>query len=224
MQAALSPLFGRLSDVLERKYLAAGPPLVAFAGAAISARAESMEMLVGGGILIGATLSTISIVQAIPSEILPLKYRPIAQGLCGIAGTIGGLYVSPYPPRLLPFPANAHVCLKGRTPRRRRGNRHEPEWLALDLLDPSRPPRRHILGLPPLLLAPKEQGVSQDDAERVHLDLRPRGLGAIYARRGADFAWAKLGGRSVPVGGRACCGAAYYWACDACSVWPLRLV
>lgn len=91
MQAALSPLFGRLSDVLERKYLAAGPPLVAFAGAAISARAESMEMLVGGGILIGTTLSTISIVQAIPSEILPLKYRPIAQGLCGIAGTIGGL-------------------------------------------------------------------------------------------------------------------------------------
>lgn len=91
MQAVLSPVFGRLSDVLERKYLAAGPPLIAFAGAAISARATSMEMLVGGGILIGTTLSTISIVQAIPSEILPLKYRPIAQGFCGMGGTIGGL-------------------------------------------------------------------------------------------------------------------------------------
>lgn len=91
MQAVLSPLFGRLSDVLERKYLAGVPPLIAFVGAVISAKATSMNMLVGGGILIGTTLSTISIVQAIPSEILPLKYRPIAQGFCGMAGTIGGL-------------------------------------------------------------------------------------------------------------------------------------
>lgn len=76
MQAVLSPVLGRLSDVLERKYLATLPPLIALAGAAISARPTSMKALVGGGILIGTTLSTISIVQAIPSEILPLKYRP----------------------------------------------------------------------------------------------------------------------------------------------------
>jgi len=69
MQSVLSPFVGRLSDVLDRKYLAAVPPLIAFVGAVISARANSMAMLVGGGVLIGVTLSTIAIVQAIPSEV-----------------------------------------------------------------------------------------------------------------------------------------------------------
>lgn len=91
MQAVLSPIVGRLSDVLNRKWLAIIPPLIAFVGAVISAKATSMTELIVGGILIGATLSTISILQAIPSEILPLRYRPIAQGLAGIGGTVGGL-------------------------------------------------------------------------------------------------------------------------------------
>ncbi|KAM5349777.1 hypothetical protein ACJ41O_006282 [Fusarium nematophilum] len=91
MQSVLSPIVGRLSDVLDRKYLASVPPLIAFAGAVISAKATSMSMLIGGGILIGTTLSTIAIVQAIPSEILPLKYRAIANGLAFIGGAIGGI-------------------------------------------------------------------------------------------------------------------------------------
>ncbi|KAK7035759.1 MFS general substrate transporter [Favolaschia claudopus] len=91
MQSVLSPVIGRLSDVLDRKYLAGVPPLVAFAGAVISAKAESMAVLIGGGVLIGTTLSTISIVQAIPSEILPLKYRALANGFAFLAGSFGGL-------------------------------------------------------------------------------------------------------------------------------------
>lgn len=91
MQSVLSPIVGRLSDVLDRKYLASVPPLIAFVGAVISAKATSMGMLIGGGILIGTTLSTISIVQAIPSEILPLKYRAIANGLAFIGGSLGGM-------------------------------------------------------------------------------------------------------------------------------------
>ncbi|KUI64223.1 Putative HC-toxin efflux carrier TOXA [Cytospora mali] len=91
MQSVLSPIIGRLSDVLDRKYLAAGPPLIAFVGAIISAKATSMKMLIGGGILIGITLSTIAIVQAIPSEILPLKYRALANGFAFMGGAIGGL-------------------------------------------------------------------------------------------------------------------------------------
>lgn len=91
MQSVLSPIVGRLSDVLDRKYLAAVPPLIAFIGAVISAKATSMAMLIVGGILIGTTLSTISIVQAIPSEILPLKFRALANGLAFIAGSLGGL-------------------------------------------------------------------------------------------------------------------------------------
>jgi hypothetical protein len=30
------------------------------------------------------------VIQSIPSEILPLKYRPLANGLAGVAGVLGG--------------------------------------------------------------------------------------------------------------------------------------
>lgn len=93
MQSALSPMVGRLSDVLDRKYMATLPPIVAFVGAVISAKATSMNMLIGGGILIGVTLPTIAIVQAIPSEILPLKFRALANGFAFLGGAVGGLYV-----------------------------------------------------------------------------------------------------------------------------------
>lgn len=91
MQSVLSPIVGRLSDVLDRKYLAAIPPLIAFVGAVVSAKATSMAMLIGGGILIGTTLSTIAIVQAIPSEVLPMKYRALANGFAFLGGAVGGL-------------------------------------------------------------------------------------------------------------------------------------
>lgn len=67
MQSVLSPVVGRLSDVLDRRYLASLPPLVAFAGAMLSAKATTTNELIVGGILIGFTLSTIAIVQSIPS-------------------------------------------------------------------------------------------------------------------------------------------------------------
>lgn len=91
MQAVLSPIVGRLSDVVDRRYLASVPPLIAFAGAVMSAKAQSMATLIGGGILIGVTLSTISIVQAIPAEVLPMKFRPLANGFAFVAGSLGGL-------------------------------------------------------------------------------------------------------------------------------------
>lgn len=94
MQSVLSPIVGRLSDVLDRKYIASVPPLIAFVGAVISAKATSISMLIGGGILIGATLATIAIVQAIPSEILPLKHRALANGFAYMGGAIGGMFVS----------------------------------------------------------------------------------------------------------------------------------
>ncbi|KAK5163112.1 uncharacterized protein LTR77_010896 [Saxophila tyrrhenica] len=91
MQSVLSPIVGRLSDVLDRKYMASIPPLIAFMGACICAKATSMKMLIGGGIPIGVTLATISIVQAIPAEVLPLKYRALANGFAFLGGAVGGL-------------------------------------------------------------------------------------------------------------------------------------
>ncbi|KAK7749249.1 hypothetical protein SLS62_008328 [Diatrype stigma] len=91
MQSVLSPIVGRLSDVTDRKLLAVAPPLVATAGAVMSATARSMAVLIGGGVLIGATLSTISILHAITPEILPLKYRTLASGFNFMGGAVGGL-------------------------------------------------------------------------------------------------------------------------------------
>lgn len=67
------------------------PPLIAFVGAVISATAGSMSTIIFGGVLIGVTLSTISIVQAIPSEILPLKYRAVANSAGFVGSGIGGI-------------------------------------------------------------------------------------------------------------------------------------
>ena len=58
MQSVLSPIVGRLSDVVDRKYMAAIPPLIAFVGAVISAKAGSMAQLIGGGIIVGSSLLT----------------------------------------------------------------------------------------------------------------------------------------------------------------------
>lgn len=115
MQSALSPMVGRLSDVLDRKWMATLPPLVAFAGAVISAKATSMDMLIGGGILIGVTLPTIAIVQAIPSEVLPLKFRALANGFAFLGGAVGGLYV----PHL---PSKPQLTIQCRIPRVRGSN------------------------------------------------------------------------------------------------------
>lgn len=91
MQSVLLPIVGRLSDVLDRKYLATVPPLMAFAGAVVFAKATLMLMIIGGGVLIGIMLSTISIVQAIPVEVLLLKYRVLTNGFAFIGGVVGGL-------------------------------------------------------------------------------------------------------------------------------------
>jgi MFS family permease len=91
MQSVLSPIVGRLSDVLDRKYLAIVPTVISFVGAIVSAKATSMSILIGGGILVGCTLSTISIVQAIPAEVLPLKFRALANGFAFLGGAFGGL-------------------------------------------------------------------------------------------------------------------------------------
>ncbi len=91
MQSVLSPIVGRLSDVLDRKWMVTIPPVIAAAGAAICAKSTDMSMLIGGGILIGTTLASISIVQSIPAEVLPMKYRPLANGMAFVGGAVGSL-------------------------------------------------------------------------------------------------------------------------------------
>ncbi|OCT48002.1 hypothetical protein CLCR_04088 [Cladophialophora carrionii] len=91
VQSVLCPIVGRLSDVIDRKYIASFQLTVAFVGSIVSARAESMNTLIGGGILIGVGLSSLGIIVAIPAEVLPLKYRAIANGANFLGGAFGGL-------------------------------------------------------------------------------------------------------------------------------------
>ncbi|KAF2474092.1 MFS general substrate transporter [Lindgomyces ingoldianus] len=91
MQSIFSPTVGRLSDVLDRKYMSSIPPLFAFAGAVISAKAQNMSMLIGGSILIGITLSTAPIIHAIQAEVLPLKYRAVANAFSFIGASVGSI-------------------------------------------------------------------------------------------------------------------------------------
>lgn len=93
MQAALNPILGRFSDVVDRKLLVVIPPLFAAAGSFIAAKADSMDMLIAGSVLTGVTLATIGTVQSIPAEVLPLKYRSIANGIAFLGGALGGTYV-----------------------------------------------------------------------------------------------------------------------------------
>lgn len=91
VQSVLCPIVGRLSDVIDRKYLSSFCFSVAFIGAVVSAKAESMNTLIGGGILIGVGLSCLGIIVAIPAEVLPLKFRAIANGANFLGGAFGGL-------------------------------------------------------------------------------------------------------------------------------------
>ena len=92
MQSVLCPVVGRLSDVVDRKYLACAQLTIAFVGSVVSAKAESMNELIGGGILVGVGLASLGIIVSIPSEVLPLKYRAIANGANFLGGAFGGLY------------------------------------------------------------------------------------------------------------------------------------
>ena len=67
------------------------PALLALAGSVLSAKATSMTDLIGGGILYGVSLATIGIVQTIPAEILPRKYRTVTNGISFLGGSTGGL-------------------------------------------------------------------------------------------------------------------------------------
>ena len=91
VQSVMCPIVGRLSDVIDRKYLASFQLSVAFIGSIVSAKANSMNTLIGGGILIGVGLSSLGIVVAIPAEVLPLKFRAIANGANFLGGAFGGL-------------------------------------------------------------------------------------------------------------------------------------
>ena len=104
MQAAFSPALSHASDQLgQRKYWLILPQLPMIAGAFIASRAVSMPNLLAGQLLVGFGLATTPIAwvtrskfdalpdvlrrsYAAPSEILPRRYRPMAQAIINFGG------------------------------------------------------------------------------------------------------------------------------------------
>jgi MFS family permease len=77
MQAVISPLVSSISDTFQaRKLLLVGASVVSFVGAAIAPGSTNIYRLIGATILIGVGFSTVGLAFAVPSEILPRKWRP----------------------------------------------------------------------------------------------------------------------------------------------------
>ncbi|KAH6666677.1 fungal trichothecene efflux pump [Halenospora varia] len=68
---------GRLSDIFGRRYVILFGQLLTIIGGIVACTAKSMNQLIAGEVLLGASIGTISVAYAGMSEILPNKYRGI---------------------------------------------------------------------------------------------------------------------------------------------------
>ncbi|KEF57513.1 uncharacterized protein A1O9_05430 [Exophiala aquamarina CBS 119918] len=85
-QAVFAPLVSSISDVFQiRKGLMLGLIALSFIGAAIAPGSQSIYRLIGAQILISFGFSAAPLGYAIPSEILPRKWRPMGQVWINIA-------------------------------------------------------------------------------------------------------------------------------------------
>ena len=77
VQAVLGPVISNTSDVFQnRKLLLFGTATVSFVGAAVAAGSKEVSRLIVGQTLIGVGFAAVPLAYAVPSEILPRKWRP----------------------------------------------------------------------------------------------------------------------------------------------------
>lgn len=92
VQAVLGPIISLASDTFQaRKSLLVGSCLVSFVGSAIAPGSSSIGRLIAAQTLIGVGFSAVPLAYAVPSEILPRKWRPLAQGFCNVAAICAGI-------------------------------------------------------------------------------------------------------------------------------------
>ncbi|KAH8623781.1 hypothetical protein CUC08_Gglean012398 [Alternaria sp. MG1] len=76
VQAALGPFFSSVSDAFQiRKGIILGLVILAIIGSAIIPNSESIYRVVGGSIMIGFGLTSAPLSYAVPSEIVPRRWR-----------------------------------------------------------------------------------------------------------------------------------------------------
>ncbi|KAM0415883.1 hypothetical protein ACHAPT_013145 [Fusarium lateritium] len=65
---------------------------ICFIGSLLISRAVSMTMAIAGSLLVGVGSGSSSLLYAVASEIMPRRYRPIAQAGVNIANSLGGIF------------------------------------------------------------------------------------------------------------------------------------
>ncbi|KAE9376328.1 putative siderophore iron transporter [Stipitochalara longipes BDJ] len=90
VQAVVAPIISSASDTFQaRKLLLVGPAILSFIGAAIAPGSTNIYRLIGAQILIGFGFATVPLAYVVPSEILPRKWRPMAQACMNVAAALG---------------------------------------------------------------------------------------------------------------------------------------
>jgi MFS family permease len=73
----MSPLLAFISDAFQaRKLLLVGTTVIAFVGAAIAPGSGNIYRLIAAQTLLGFGFASSALAYAVPSEILPRKWRP----------------------------------------------------------------------------------------------------------------------------------------------------
>ncbi|KEF52257.1 uncharacterized protein A1O9_11497 [Exophiala aquamarina CBS 119918] len=92
VQAVLGPMISSVSDTFRvRKSILVGCCTAAFIGCAIAPGSHSIDRLIAAQTLIGVGFAVVPLAYAVPSEILPRKWRPLAQGFCNSAALLAGI-------------------------------------------------------------------------------------------------------------------------------------
>ncbi|OAL42841.1 MFS general substrate transporter [Pyrenochaeta sp. DS3sAY3a] len=92
VQAALGPIFSSISDVFQiRKSVIVCLVTLAFIGAAIIPHSKSIYQVIGGSIMIGFGLTAAPLSYAVPSEIVPRRWRSASQGFINMVGSLGAI-------------------------------------------------------------------------------------------------------------------------------------
>jgi MFS family permease len=77
VQAVLGPIISTASDTFQaRKLLLVGSCAISFIGACIAPGSSSIYRLIGANILVGVGFASVPLAYAVPSEILPRRWRP----------------------------------------------------------------------------------------------------------------------------------------------------
>ncbi|KAJ9633594.1 hypothetical protein H2204_006800 [Knufia peltigerae] len=92
VQVVLCPVLSSVADTFQvRKTLIVGSNVVSFIGAAIAPGSKDIYRLIAAQTLIGFGFATVPLIYCIPSEILPRKWRPMAQSIVNIGACLGAV-------------------------------------------------------------------------------------------------------------------------------------